>query len=251
MSLPENDKIIDISSVTDKDGNLSIVSPKSYYKLPFYVTAFYEEGEFTKFVKNIEKDVRKSDEYSTYLWNLRNLGLESCSFLGNVNDENATIEFHHYPFTLYDIVATVVEKRLYNKEHTSTFLVAAEVLKLHFDNKVGLIPLSTTVHELVHAGEIFINLNQVYGNFQQFVNEYEKYIPLEAKNAYNKVVEASKNDIEYSGNDILKYKGTNKTIVDEAENWSPLFAKKEDMTIKSYPLYVILLKLLDNQVDVL
>jgi len=218
MSLPENDKIIDISSVTDKDGNLSIVSPKSYYKLPFYVTAFYEEGEFTKFVKNIEKDVRKSDEYSTYLWNLRNLGLESCSFLGNVNDENATIEFHHYPFTLYDIVATVVEKRLYNKEHTSTFLVAAEVLKLHFDNKVGLIPLSTTVHELVHAGEIFINLNQVYGNFQQFVNEYEKYIPLEAKNAYNKVVEASKNDIEYSGNDILKYKGTNKTIVDEAEN---------------------------------
>jgi len=229
MSLPSNDKIIDISSVREEDGNVSIQSPHSYYKLPYYVTAFYEEGEFTKFVKNIEKDIRKSDEYSSYLWNLRNLGMESCSFLGNVNDENATIEFHHYPFTLYDIVSTVVDKRLYNKEPTSTFLVAAEVLKLHFDNKIGLIPLSKTVHELVHAGEIFINLNQVFGNYQQFVNEYEKFIPLEAKNAYNKVIEASKNDVEYSSNDILKYEGNSKSVVIKAD-FNPLDTKKEEDT---------------------
>jgi len=152
--IPENNKIVDISSVLEENGNVSIQSPQSYYKLPYYATAFYEEGEFNKFIKNVEKDVRKSDEYSAYLWNLRNQGLEACSFLGNVNDENATIEFHHYPFTLFDIVATVTEKRLFNKEPTSTFLVASEVLKLHFDNKVGLLPLSKTVHELAHAGEI-------------------------------------------------------------------------------------------------
>jgi len=212
----ENNKIIDIFSVQEENGNVSIQSPHSYYKLPYYVSAFYDESEFTKFVKNIEKDIRKSDEYSAYLWSLRNLGMESCSFLGNVNDENATIEFHHYPFTLYDIVSTVVEKKLYNKEPTSTFLVAKDVLNLHFENKIGLIPLSKTVHELVHAGEIFINLNQVFGNYQQFVNEYETYIPIEAKNAYNKVVEASKNDISYSTNDILKY-NNRKQEIDEEE----------------------------------
>jgi len=213
----ENDKIIDISSIREDDGNISIQSPQSYYKLPYYATAFYDEGEFTKFVKNIEKDIRKSDEYSAYLWSLRNLGMESCSFLGNVNDENATIEFHHYPFTLYDIVSTVVDKKLFNQEHTSTFLVAAEVLKLHFENKVGLIPLAKTVHELVHAGEIFINLNQVFGNYQQFVNEYGKFIPVEAQNAYNKIVESSKNDVTYSEIDVLGYKNDNKNIVDDAE----------------------------------
>jgi len=225
----ENDKIIDISSTTDENGNVSIQSPKSYYKLPYYVTAFYEDSEYTKFIKNVEKDIRRSDEYSAYLWSLRNLGMENCAFLGNVNDENATIEFHHYPFTLYDIVSTVIEKRLYNKEYTSTFLVASEVLKLHFDNKIGLIPLSKTVHELVHAGEVFINLNQVFGNYQQFVNEYEMFIPLEAKNNYNKVVEASKNDVAYSSNDILKYNGNNKSIVVEAD-FAPSIAKEEEDT---------------------
>ena len=226
--IPENDKIVDISSVIEED-NVSLQSPQAYYKLPYYVTAFYEEGEFTKFVKNVEKDIRKSDEYSAYLWSLRNLGMESCAFLGNVNDENATIEFHHYPFTLYDIVSTVVEKRLFNKEYTSTFLVADEVLKLHFENKIGLIPLSKTVHELVHTGEIFINLNQVFGNYQQFVNEYEKFIPLEAKNAYNKVIEASKNDVSYSSNDVLKYEGNGKNTVIKAD-FNPLDAKKEEDT---------------------
>jgi len=213
----ENNKIIDISSMLEEDGNISLHSPHSYYKLPYYVTSFYEEGEHTKFIKNVEKDIRRSDEYSAYLWSLRNLGLESCSFLGNVNDENATIEFHHYPFTLYDLVSAVVEKRLYNKEPVSTFLVADEVLKLHFENKVGLIPLSVTAHQLVHAGEIFINLNQVFGNFQQFVNEYSMFIPVEAQNAYNKVVEASKDDVAYSANDILKYEGKKKTVIIEAE----------------------------------
>jgi len=230
MSLPENDKIIDISSMIDEDGNISISSPQSYYKLPYYVTAFYEEGEYTKFVKNVEKDIRRSDEYSAYLWSLRNLGMESCAFLGNVNDENADIEFHHYPFTLYDIVSTVIEKKLCNNEPTSSFLVAKDVLKLHFDNKVGLIPLSETVHELVHSGEIFINLNQVFGNFQQFVNEYEKYIPIDAKNAYNKVVEASKNDVSYSESDVLLYNGNNKKIVGEDDS-TPLSAKKEDTDV--------------------
>lgn len=215
--IPANNNIVDISSHIDENGNPSIQSPQAYYKLPYYVTAFFEEGEYTKFIKNIEKDIRKSDEYSAYLWSLRNLGLENCAFLNNVTDENATIEFHHYPFTLYDVVSSVVEKRLCNQEPTSTFLVAQEVLKLHFDNKIGLIPLAKTVHQLVHAGEIFINLNQVFGNFQQFVNEYEKFLPLESKNAYNKVVEASKNDVEYSSNDVLKYNGKNKSIVTDGK----------------------------------
>jgi hypothetical protein len=41
---------------------------------------------------------------------------------------------------------------------------------------VGLIPLSVTVHELVHNGNLFIPLQNVYGNYLQFLEEYGEYV---------------------------------------------------------------------------
>ena len=42
--------------------------------------------------------------------------------------------------------------------------------------QLRLIPLSTTVHSLVHNGELFIPLDAPRGDFISFIKEYDRYI---------------------------------------------------------------------------
>ena len=55
-------------------------------------------------------------------------------------------------------------------------VVAEEVMRLHYEGCVGLIPLSITVHELVHDGKLIVPLNCVYGKFVEFTKRYYEYI---------------------------------------------------------------------------
>ena len=64
------------------------------------------------------------------------------------------IEIHHYPFSLYDIVRIVYKKRCYFNEPMNVELVAKECTMLHYQLLVGLIPLSSTAHQLFHAGKV-------------------------------------------------------------------------------------------------
>ena len=54
--------------------------------------------------------------------------------------------------------------------------MAEEVMELHYDEKIGLIPLSKTAHELVHSDRIFIPLQLIYQNYNKFYDEYEQYM---------------------------------------------------------------------------
>ena len=60
--------------------------------------------------------------------------------------------------------------------YVDEFLVAEEVMRIHYEGLVGLIPLSITVHELVHDGKVPIPLNCVYGRFVEFTKRYYDYI---------------------------------------------------------------------------
>jgi hypothetical protein len=78
-------------------------------------------------------------------------------------------------------------------------------MDLHYQNKIGLVPLSKTVHDLTHDGEIFINFKSVFGKFNEFIDEYIDYIPENLINKYNKLLDMSNSNVEYSTKDILKY----------------------------------------------
>ena len=131
-------------------------------------------------VMSIEKIVRTSPEYGEYIGYLKNnLELTKCTFHKDVDIsvlKKTKIEFHHYPFTLYDITDTVLEKYMEDHSVVNPFEVACEVMKLHFELKVGLVPLSKTVHKLAHNGKKFINLKLVNGHYLRFISEYSKYI---------------------------------------------------------------------------
>lgn len=132
-------------------------------------------------VKSIEKIVRTSPEYSEFIGYLKNnLDLTKCTFHKDVDIsvlKRTKIEFHHYPFTLYDITDTVLEKYLQNNVIVNPFEVASEVMKLHYELKVGLVPLSKTLHKLAHNGKKFINLKFVKGHYLRFISEYPMINP--------------------------------------------------------------------------
>lgn len=152
--------------------------------------------EFKKYINRIEKSLcRNSFEYRELIKFLRsNMDMNKCSFYENVNNIDTfkiKIHLHHHPFTLYDICIIVFNKRIFFGEPLDEELIAKEVMYLHYNLLVGLIPLSETVHELVHNNYLFIPLDRVLGKFQEFINLYENYMTPEQ-------LETLKNNIEYS-----------------------------------------------------
>lgn len=133
-----------------------------------------------KYFMDIEKSVRISREYNRLIMYLRNyMDMNKCVFFKNVTNIDTTkikIHLHHHPLTLYDITTIVFDKRNRNNESLEVEMVAKEVMYIHYFLYVGLVPLAETVHELVHKQLLFIPLNIVLGNYQEFLNLYEPYI---------------------------------------------------------------------------
>lgn len=141
-----------------------------------------EKDKF-KFITTIEKLCRTSLEYKELITYLKNgMQMNFCGFFHKIKKDDfgktrIRIELHHEPFTLYDIVAIVVNKMCdETDEPIDMFDVCDEVMRLHYEGKVGLIPLSTTAHELVHSGKLLIPLQFIDIGFNDFYNEYKETI---------------------------------------------------------------------------
>lgn len=152
-----------------------------------YVVSLSNDKERNRFISRTEKVIRNSLEYKDYIQFLKeHVGLDSCIFFKNVTSGNSSggkrshisIQMHHEPFTLYDYVSVVLNK--YEKEglKIDDLDIADEVMKLHYENKVGLVPLSVTAHQMVHnSSKLIVPLNMCYGNYSEFLDEYEPYVP--------------------------------------------------------------------------
>lgn len=134
-----------------------------------------------KFIKRCEKVIRSSMEYRDYISYLKeHVDMDSCAFFNMISSKDnkrTRIEIHHEPFTLYDYVEVVVNRFLGEGLPLNDLMIADEVMELHYNNLVGLIPLSKTIHEVVHnSTKIFIPLNMVYGDYSSFLDS-DKYAP--------------------------------------------------------------------------
>ena len=143
---------------------------------------FKTEQERTKFIKRLERLCRGSMEYRQYVKYLReNMDMNRCEVLQGLvssKEKQYSIEIHHEPLTLFSIVDIVLAKYEDLGRCIDPFAIANDVMCLHYEGKVGLIPLSKTMHELVHAGQVFIPLTHIYQyeGLVQFVDEYEQWI---------------------------------------------------------------------------
>jgi hypothetical protein len=167
------------------------------------------EKEKIKFIKSIERLVRSSQEYRDYIQYLRQeIDMTKCTFFGNISNKETkgiTIEIHHEPFTLFDITQTVLQKYLITGQELNYFTVAEEVMKIHYQGRVGLVPLSATVHQLVGEGKLFIPLQNVYGDFINFLEEYDEFISEDLKSILEVKLMMSK-EIEEPDKSILEQK---------------------------------------------
>lgn len=172
-------------------------------EVPYFDEEAYDlsnEKQFKKYLDEIERCIRNSYEYRSMMSYLKNMmGMDECSVIDGAtsrNDSKVHIELHHSPFTLYDIVLSIVRRRMANNEDLSIWAVAYEAMYLHYAQLVGIIPLSKTAHELVHNGYLFIPTDKAFGNYKPYVNLYHDYIEPETLDALNTAEKITEKGIE-------------------------------------------------------
>ena len=146
-----------------------------------YTVSLNSDRDKIKFIKRTEAIIRSSLEYRDYIAFLKDyVDMNHCAFFNKVENAQGSrvrIEIHHEPLTLFDIVQTVLNKHLDEGIPINDLFIADEVMDLHYKNQVGLIPLSKSIHQIVHNGtDIIIPLNLVYGDYKQFLDDYNEYL---------------------------------------------------------------------------
>lgn len=201
-------EIIPGINVSKQKTNPTLDSEDSIYELPFYKDAdfFYNLDNYVYYIKGIEKMVRGNKYYKRYISHLKNdFGLNFCQVKGNIqeneDDKHELIEMHHGPvLTLFDCVAIVLEYSLVHKLNVSTFDIANIIIKEHFDHHIQTVMLCETVHQEVHDGKIFLNLNQGFGDLNAFLTKYKDGLLPEQILKINKYIELSKENDSYDNN---------------------------------------------------
>lgn len=161
---------------------------------PVY-SMFRNNKDRYKYCTMIKSMVRNSPEYREYISFLKkHMHMNKDVVFRNLDtsgNKRYSIELHHDPFTLMEIINVVVSKRQDLGESLNPYLVTEEVLELHYDDKVGLINLSVTAHELTEKGRIFIPLQRIYQRYDLFVNEYEEWMDDTLKQKIELIIQMS------------------------------------------------------------
>lgn len=130
-----------------------------------------------KFITMLKMKIRNTLEYRSYIEFLKKYrGMHKSYVLPQVRIDTGkkySIELHHDPFTMFEIIDIVVTKREACGESLDVFDIMEEVLELHYDGKVGLVPLDITSHELCEKSLIFIPLQDIYQRYDLFYDEYD------------------------------------------------------------------------------
>ena len=172
LKINKTKTVNNITSLPTANGDVTLINNKNRNLVGrFFFTSM--DGKDTKrFIKNVERLVRSSPSYKKYIAYLGDQGLVNDVVYSKITAEKATLEFHHYPFTLYDIVEIIVNYHLKRRDKFTSLSIAEEVIQCHFDNLIGLARLSKTSHQLTHAGKLFVPLDSVFGNVNEFVSKY-------------------------------------------------------------------------------
>lgn len=219
----------EIANPDNVESNILIIDDIPPYDIKDY--DLFDEKDFNKYLQDIERIIRSSMEYREFINYLREyMDMNKCSFFENVSNINSykiKIHIHHHPLTLYDIVVIVYNKRSFFEESLEAEMVAKEAMYIHYFMMVGLIPLSETVHDLVHDQLIFIPLDKVMGNWEEFLDTYSDFIPTET---LEKIERYKRNTLSFSEEENRKLLIQSPTYVKMQEDQDP------DCTSVSYKL---------------
>ena len=163
----------------DMDFNPSIRSPNAPYDLQFYATAdsFVDIEFYKRFLDNAISRFRTSRTYKNYKSYIMSLGMNKCQILGNIDEDMADLEMHHNFLTIFDIALMITEHTIKTKGYITTFDLVLALKQEHRENRIPLVMLSKTVHQLYHANQDFVIPAQYcFGFWQELLVKYHKGI---------------------------------------------------------------------------
>ena len=195
---------MDVKSNIEK---LELYSDTHPFSLALRIRNFENETDYKKFVRNCEKIVRGSLEYS--LW--RNyiidiLGMNSCEITQEKMDE-VTIEIHHHIPSLFMLMSALVNKKLDREEDFCTFDIAQEAIELHFMNKIGYVAILRDLHKKFHNGFLSIPIEFVKGDYQYFIREFSKFLDEDDLDTINQRLSINEGNCSWSRDNYLVAEG--------------------------------------------
>lgn len=212
--------------ITEDNINPKLCSPRSEFDLSFYQTreTILDPDRYKSFLKNAERRFRASREYKLYKSYLMDLGFNHCQIMGNIeSDDNVDIELHHNILNLFDICILISEHMLNTVGYISTFDLIQLLIMEHFNNRVGVVFLSTTAHELyTNDPNAYIPPSMTFGKWWELIEKYKYGITYEIANKLVKYINKYQNEIPCSINimqqeQILSFANYNEYCIAQRE----------------------------------
>lgn len=161
--------------IFDKDKN-SINSEAIGYPLYMKISNIEDEKELRNFIKKCEGMLRKSPEYSVWTDYVReSMGYYKCELTSELHNQTKC-DIHHHPMCLFTIFKGVIFKQISEKKEFCSFDICYEVLKLHYELKIGFISLVSSLHEKFHNGYLFLPMELIKGDYKYFIDNYSKFL---------------------------------------------------------------------------
>lgn len=204
--MPEENTVIGNVKAVEAGDVFGIKADDSPWAVPFQFQDFYNDKAIKKFINSVERLVRTSREYKVYIELLRTNvhQLNHDNILSNITTADVDLEFHHYPFTLYEIVEVIMLDHIANDVKFTSFSLAKEIMELHYKHFIGIVPLTKTTHELAHSGNLFISTNQIFGEYKKFMELYPAGISVDLKDKIKKLEEYTSKGIPSDFKGLLK-----------------------------------------------
>ena len=168
----------DIYRYTDNFDNPTLTSPSSLVDLPFEMTreTMLDVETYKSFITSAISMFRTSKEYKAYKSYLMSLGLDHCQIFGYLSEDelgDRGIEMHHNFLTIYDIAFLITEHSLNTVGHLSTFDLVDMIIEEHKNNRIPIVMLSKTPHQLYHAdNNNFLPPDMTFGKWWELIYTY-------------------------------------------------------------------------------
>jgi hypothetical protein len=157
---------------------------------------FSSEKSHNHFIKACVRMIRSSVEYREWASYVKDvMGYKTCVFTNEVSDQ-LTIDIHHHPLCLFDIVNIVVSTYLKNQIEFSSPDVSKDVLLLHYTNNVGYVPLISSLHEKYHNGYLTIPPKFIAGKWDYLINTPGYVVSDEVKLKVSELMKAENNNYD-------------------------------------------------------
>lgn len=166
--------------LTDPDRNPTLVSPNASYSISFCFDKeqSYDLDEYKTLLDSSIREFRGSRTYSHYKAYLMGHGFNRCVFhpyIKNSSEEDtmATLEMHHCMLTIYDVACMITEHFL-NLGQLITEFDISELLRIeHSENRVPVVMLCKTCHQLYHNQYMYVDPTCVWGKWWELLERYK------------------------------------------------------------------------------